>query len=455
MTQQLKRLLIHFFPNYQELIVSYQQIAKDAGKVFFATAIAAVIGFVGSIFVVRALPIENYGLLGSYGNLTTTAAGIVASGINFSFVRYLSRYLDKDPQIAKILTRRILLIELVIGVIIFILSLFFSKFIAINFFHKEILDSYIKLAGLGALLTIVLSFFQSVIQSHQKYGFFALVILLQAAIGNILIFIFYKIGILSSLNVIYTNIATSIILILIAIIYLQKRDVFSRQKRKDATIQSNFFKDVLRYSKWLTIMSISTLIFLKLDIFMLTRMVTLTDVGKYSFAYNIYQSLLMVLFAVNTVILPKISRISKNKEFVSSAKKIFRASFVITLFVVPIFFIIKPIVILLYGTTYLDALPILYIMMIGLLVSMCLNPIVNILLIIKQERYMALINLSILFLNVIGNLIFIPLYGLMGAVIVTTTTIILSNVILVLKLISELRKFATEPENELNNVKTA
>lgn len=396
-------------------------------KVFIASLISSALVFIGSIFTINALSIESFGVLSSYNNITALMSGLILSGLNLAFIRYFTLYLKKDIGLAKLLFKKIISLEIVFSFLILVITLFFSRFIADQFFQKPDLYFYIRLAGLGTFLAVLLTFFQSVFQSQEKYNFFSFVIIGQSLITTVIIFLLFVFKSLSTPHIIYANLSAYLLVIIASLLYYSKTPV-ARVKYSQAPV--HFFREVMHYSKWLIIITLSSLLFSRLDVLMLTKISDLTQVGIFSFANTIYLNLLILVAAVNTIVLPKISRLESAEEINTTTNKIFRLSLILALTTIPFLFLVKPAVLLLFGTKYIEAMPVLYIMLVGFVISVTFNPVVNMLLILKKQRFMAYTNIAVLVYNFLLNLLLIPRYGARGAVIATITGMAWSNIIM-------------------------
>lgn len=431
----LVRLLSIMPGQFQEVFVS--QAIRDTAKVFSASLVASGLGLIGSIITIRNVSIEEFGSLAFFNNISAIAAGLILSGLNLGFVRFLSLYLKKDVGLAKLLTKKILWLELVCAVALMVISLTFAQPIAARFFGKPSLTPFVQMAGLMVLLTVAFSFFQSIFQSLKRFSLYAGLIIIQAVITNSIIVVLGFQHHLTAQRVVMTTVLTNSLLVLLAIIFYARTRLASAKPTMNE--HPRFFRDILGYSKWLVLIAVSALLFTKLDVFMLTKMVDLTQVGVYSLANTVYAALLLLLGAVNTIIFPNISELESRAEMRRAIKRIFLFSTMLTGAIIPFLFLIEPAVNFVFGARYLAAMPVLTVMLIGFVISLALNPLLNMLLILNRQRFMALVNIGVLVYHVIGNLIFIPRFGVMGAVIVTSSGIAWSNVLMALKLLRIMR----------------
>ncbi|MFA5134761.1 MAG: oligosaccharide flippase family protein [Patescibacteria group bacterium] len=414
----------------------FSKTGKDASKLFISNIVATGIGLAASLITLKIFNVNEIGILASTNNLVGIVAGIILSGINISFVRYLSDYLKKDKAIASALTKQILKIEFIFAISAFIVIFFSSSFLANEVFHKSDLDFFIKLAAINIFLSIAISFYKTYFQALEKFSFISLSIIIPAILNISCIGFLAYLNALTPESVLYISIGITGLFLFISLWYYQKNKIQTETEKK---LPNEFLKKFLHYSKWVVLMAVTSLIFSRIDIFMLTSMVDLGQVALYSFAFTIYSTYLIVLNTINTVLLPKISSFQTYLELRIAAKKIFKFSILIAIIILPTIFFIRPLTQFIFQNKFDGSMPVIYVFFLSLLISIIVNPIVNILLVIKRQKFLSLLTFAILILNVIGNLIFIPRYGIIGAVWVTACTHIFSNVIAGIKVMLELK----------------
>lgn len=433
---QIVNWVVEFLPDSTFTIVSSKAF-RDASKVFFANGLATAISIVGIFVIQKIVAVRELGTFAVFNNLFTLTTGVILGGITTIFIRYLSQYLDHDLGIAKFLAIRTLQILLFISGGVFVVLTLFASQINGAFFHKPELTPYIQLVGISALTSIISSYYQTIFQAQQRFSLYATLILTQAVLGTLGVIGLATLHVLTPISVILFNVGVNVVYLFIGFLFYRKSTI---AHATTVTPPSHLIREIIAFSRWIIVMSVTSFVFLKLDIFMLARVVPLEDIALYSFANSIYLAFILVLSAINTILLPRISRLKTPEEFHHSAHQITQLSLIVALLMIPAFFLVKPLVVLVFHDKFLHSMPILYVMFIGYVVSLILNPVVNLLIVLKQERFMAFSTVLMLVLNIIGNLVLIPRYGNMGAVSATTGSIIISNLILYLRLRFELRQ---------------
>lgn len=412
-------------------------MGKDASKVFLASAFALFAGFIGSLFSLKVLNVNQIGTVASFNNLVAIFSGITISGINISFIRYVSLYLKKDNNVAAWLTKRIFFIEIVISLFFFITLIVFASFFSTYIFHKPELAPFIRLSGITIIQSIIFSFFITFFQTYQKFTLYSVLSISQASLTTIGIIIFSYLKILSAEKLIYIGIAVYVIFIIIGYFYYLKYRVHAEQ---NGVLPKSLIKDIIHYTKWIIIQSLGIRLLTKADIFILTTMVTLGQVALYSFANTIYITYRIIPNTISMVLFPKLSSLQKPREFIEASKKIFKYSTLISLFIIPTFFIIKPLSLLFFGQKFNESLPLIYILLAAFVIISAFNPAGNILLAMEKQKFVGIATALILPVSIGLYLILIPRYNILGATWATAISHSLYNVALAVKVLIELKK---------------
>ncbi len=422
---RLTERLLAFIPSAAGEIIATQAF-RDASKVFFANGFATAISLIGIFIIQKIIAVRELGTLAIYNNLLSLSTGIILGGITTSFVRYLSQYYERDLGVAKLIARRVLAIVLGLGVLTFIMFTFGSELINRLFFGQEDLESFIQLVGVGSLTTVVTVYYTTIFQTQQRFTAYSAIIFGQAIGGALAVVLLYFTNHLTTSNVILTNIAITAAAGSVSYL-LYRRSGLAKAPR--ATPPPMLFHEMVHFSTWVVIMSIVSVVFTKVDVMMLSAMVSLEEVAIYSFASSIYLAFLLILGAMNTILLPRISRLQTAEEFRAAAARVLRLSAFVAVTTVPLFFLVAPLVHLVFQNKFDDALPLIYLLLGSLSVSILLNPSVNFLIVMKRERFMAISAIAMVLINVAGNLLFIPTYRAIGAVSVTAITIVIVNIV--------------------------
>ncbi len=158
------------------------------------------------------------------------------------------------------------------------------------------------------------------------------------------------------------------------------------------------------------------------------------DVGVYRIAFRVSTVITFAQFAINGIAAPMIAKLYHANDLAGLRSLIYKVGVFNFIFSVPIILIIlfAPSLLLgFFGPEFVSGRPLLLILSAGQAVFALSGPVLYILTMTRHEKT----SLRIMYLsagvNLVGNAILIPLYGLKGAAIATMFTTVLWNVIAV------------------------
>ena len=161
--------------------------------------------------------------------------------------------------------------------------------------------------------------------------------------------------------------------------------------------------------------------FQRLDIFMLSHFSTGEELANYGVAYRYYSMALLLLGSIHAVLLPRFSKVDM-QEPVKQRIFIFRWLKATGWLIIPVVIVDvlgKPVFVWVNGIQYEKAFYMFVIFSIGVWFSLMFSPLVNVLISRKAFRFLFALAVGAFILNFIGNYLLIPLWGGIGAALVT------------------------------------
>lgn len=389
-----------------------------------------VLGLITNIFIVRKLSVNDFGIfsvaLMFIGLITTFGFSWSSSSILY----YGSREKAKTGSLNKTFWAR----NIIIAVSLIVTTILFALF-------RHQINNYI---GLDVSFLILIWLYISVAEDYLSQYFLAIKKQLMSSLLSITAKIIY----LMMIFIFSFDVKTLIILniishatVLLYILGINKSDVSKFEFDKD------WFKKVLNFSLW-QLFGYSGLYLINFgDTAVIKHFMTTEDVGIYNAAYKLFNAIASFAFVISSYYAGSVSQhfadndSKKIKRFFYRERLLIFALSTMAHIVVMIFS--KPIITTLYGERYVQSVVIFNILMIGsmfryLTVFYMLYYNTN-----KKHKLQQIINIFQAILNVILNIIFIQLYGLIGPAIATTMAIIFKTIFSFFYCESRIRK-ATE-----------
>lgn len=149
---------------------------------------------------------------------------------------------------------------------------------------------------------------------------------------------------------------------------------------------------------------------------------TTTEVGKYNIGYQFFKAIIGASLIVNTYFLPSISRNIGSKEEIKKYlnEKRFKIYALELLIVATSFWLLPFFILHFYGSTYIDSVSVIKILLIAApfqLFNVFYIPILNSL---KKYKFIHINNTIIVIINIALDFLLIPYFGISGAAIATT-----------------------------------
>ena len=377
--------------------------------------IALVIGMITA----RYLGPSNYGLISYAASIVAFFTPLMKLGLNNTLVQEI--VYDPDSE-GKILGTSIVLcfiasIASVVGIVSFSLVfnagetetiivcflysltlIFQSGEMLIYWFQAKLLSKASSLASLVAYV-IVAVYKVYILATGKNIRWFVITHAIEACIISVLLFLIYK-----------------------------------KIGSKKLSFSWKLGKRMFQKSKYYISSGVIMIAFQQTDRVMLKFMSGQTETGYYSAASTCVTMTAFVFAAIIESIRPTIltSKKTSEKEY---KERIVLLFFIIMLFslmqCVAMTLLARPIVSMMYGKEYLASISVLQILVWNIIFSY-IGLARNVWILAEEkQKYLWIINLSGVFLNVLLNLAFIPRFGAMGAAIATLSSQFFANIVVV------------------------
>lgn len=394
-----------------KIFKSYLKVFTESKYVLYLNIADRVFFFVIFVLIAREYPIEIYGKLITLFAISNVFITIFDLGLPI--------YLQREISVSKIKSSQLFSQIFVTNLYVFI-AYFASAFIFYELLYADI--------NLGLFLsTIVFAYLISLININQKV-LSALKkfkeqfqINIKSRLLIIILYIpaimFFKIGIPWLLTMVIVGFLYNIFLL---IRVLEINHVFFSFK----LFNYKQVKSILKVSFPLGLAVIFNFLYDKVDVLLISKLADFTQVAFYNVGYGLYKTSTLSFSFLLVAGLTKISYLSRNKIgirlFLRKYLKIFS---VICLLIFLILFLGAEFMIkIIYTNKFDDSILIVKILSFAIL-GLALNNLTGVVLtgigLFKENMIVTMIGLL---LNVILNIIFIPLYGIIACAIITIIT---------------------------------
>lgn len=408
----------------------FTSTAKDTFILFTGNTMSAFWGFLFTLFVARSLTVYDFGIFSAALNLVVMLASLADIGISTGSVNFVSAHTargehEKANQYIKASFVIRILIVLAISVVIIVFAPFVSKtFLATR-------DP--KIAIWSAIIPLFLFpdlFFPYILQAKKKF-LHSTIIDNAFYIARLLFALaFYVVGGLTMSKAFWAFGAGFLITLVLTFIFIKTDFIFSKPTKDE-------YKKLLGFSGWIAINRIISSISGKLDIQMLAVMAGAFATGLYSIPSRLASFIIVLAGSFSSVLAPRLAGFG-NKE--SEKKYILKSTLALIPITAGIIFwviIAKPFVLFLFGTKYLESVPVFQTLALAQIPFLFTVPSVSaIIYAMKKTVFIGVFSFFQIVAIFILNFILIPKYGVFGPTItfgVTNTILVIYTWVIVFK----------------------
>ena len=392
------------------------------GIVLFFKILQRIIQTGRGVVFARFLGPSNYGVYILAFFFIPLAAAFARLGIPSSFSRYVPQY-EKKGALRNFLKKTFLLIA-VASTMTTLICFFNAQNISSLIYGSPVYYRIVIICSLSLLPYGIFEGLRASFSGLRVFKLTSIIIFSQFFIFTVLgiiLVIFYSKAEPIILSYLISLIIVIIIFSLIFQKYLKKLNSQSLEIK-----ENNFYGKIFKFSIFFVINPIIFTLFRYTDKWMLSLLTDLSSVGIYSVASNVGGIIFMFGMVAGSVLTPNLSNIWERGE---KDKVMYMLNFAIkinTLFLlsgaVVLFLFKKQIISILYGSKYIKCLPIIGILLIFWLfnsIFWTLGPYAQLI----EKTYIPVICCSIgLVSNIFLNYVLIPMYGLIGAAVASTSS---------------------------------
>lgn len=386
-------------------------LLQDASVVLATNLISSLALFVGSIVLARIWGVVTFGVITSLFGIASLTVGLTDLGIAISTVRLVSQFRETHPGRYQFLLVCVLGIEVFLGGLIAILAVWGAPLIARQLLHSADEIAAVRWILLGAACLSATAYASALTQAHREFSLYALLTLAGMGLRTIgMIAASYLTHRVEAVALSYC--LTTLLVMLISYAVLLRRFPPSRgfayaEKRAAAR---GFFQ----FGKWVAVTATLSTLLMRVDVVLLAALSNSVQVAIYGVAFQLAVGALIAINMFNTVLLPRASSTRNAGEVRRYLKQGMVLAAVVGCGIVLVFVFAERLVQLLYGSTYLDAVPILRIILAGYLFYALSYPFNLLTYRLDRPDIFTKVNLAMLVVRSAGDVLLIPGYGAAG-----------------------------------------
>lgn len=402
--------------------------------VFGGNVMAMVLGFAANIWAMRGLGPDQYGILSVALVVLYVIWQFTGKGLDQTAVCLGAAHgaiADPTHIFGSVYSLKLIANGVLLLIAAALASPLSGLFIGAGSGHWPLI-----LAFAGAAAASLWGFTSAAIQAEARFGAYALV---QVASGALRLGAMALVAAIGAFGVGTLMLATTAGFLGAALLGAVLAPAYARRPRWDTTA----LRPIIQSARWMLISSVLYLVYSRLDVLMLSRMVGGKPVGVYAAALAMIQILDMLAASTVTVFLPRFSRHTDALALGQQVRAALRSSLTLAIPLAAGYFLIEPgtaVLIRLVGPGYAGIEPLLKIMFFGALFTMITHPLHVIFYARRRPEILTALDAIMLVLIAAGNYIGIRIAGPEGAAAVVLLSRVLLGGLLLLGVVLELRE---------------
>jgi len=380
--------------------------------------------FATTVVLLRLLPMETYGLVMTFVTTMALATTFMDFGSSVALVRFGPHYLalGEEDKVGSVF-KEVLLLRLAVAGALVLIAAVAARPAGQMLFHHPQATGLLWLAVLGAVFGAVQLFLITSLQTWQRFIPYTLLTLADSALkfGCILALLLLDIRTLAAVAHVYVWVP--LIAAALALIFVPQNFIRARLDRE-------LTRALFHYGKWNMVANFCMLLYGNLDVLMLAWMHDPLAVAVYAGGYKLATVYGVATQSLATVLLPYLSSLPGEAEMFGHLRRVFGKVTLIALASLSLLPFAGALVVAVAGDQYNAAIPVFRLLFLDQVVILWFTPLLMLVYVINRPDMYTVAAVFQLVLNILGNLVFIPRYGALGAAAVTVTVRVLSILLL-------------------------
>lgn len=404
-------------------VASGSLIRRNISLTLMRQLLAALAQFLLIVLVARALGPEGNGYYAMAILLPSLLNNFLNFGVGSATVYYVSRC-DYSAREAMLGNFRLALIFSIIGVLITLPIIQLWGTALFPGIPRELL--YIGLAGFP--LSITAAYLNTILQGIEDFKSFNIAVLLPPYVNLLVVAVAlygFKVGVVGAMA---GYLVSQVAALMVAVFYLKGRS--SINDKVGGGFYNDYSRKILSYGWKAHLSNILAFVNYRADIYLVNLILSPATTGIYVIAVQIAERLWILSQAVSTVLLPRLSSMHDDPRgrlkltqraglvvFLASAAVSAAAAVLLDWMIAPVF-----------GKVYEEALPAFVWLLPGVVAASGSRVYANCIAAAGKPEWNMYVSFLVMIINIVGNIILIPEYGIVGAALATSLSYLFNAV---------------------------
>jgi O-antigen/teichoic acid export membrane protein len=405
---------------------SISEIFKGSIFAFSIKILAALLAYIISYVIINKYSVEDFGVYSFLSNSLSLIVVFCGFGINITIIKFVGLFnLENNFFLLNEFYKKILVIVLPISIVSLIIVILCSEVISYKLIKTSEAVPLVMCFAAIIPLAMLVNINADIFRALRKIILSESIRLLIIPFITLLLILILGEGMLPSF---YFVISVAIAFI---ISFFSFYILVNGHKNEERTLNPNLTVRSIIDVTWPVYVSTIFISLLdKVDFFMVSYFMTIKDVAYYDLALKLSGVIAYILYAVNSISVPKFSQLLHSDQKVELQRVVTASTKIMFFSSIPLFiflFIFANNIALFFNPEFTDTALALRILLVGQLINVCSGSVGFLLNMSGHEKIFRNIVLVNTVLIIVLNLILVPFYGIIGGALSSAITIICWN----------------------------
>jgi len=330
-------------------------VSRDWAIVTAGSVARLGVGFVSSILIARALGPADFGIFAILGAVGNIVGAVADFGLTDAAVKRIASTWPDQQDVSRVRAGTFFWLRLIVTSLVVLLGLPIVMLIPSTFLPRSDARGLLLLALVGVASTGLSGTVSGILQATKHFGRLSIVGLTNAVLTAVLAIILIVIGRLNLVSaLVVLGIGTSLVSFVVGVRLLPEVRFLDLPDWPTLRAESGA---LVTLGRWLGISNVFAMVTAQLDVILLGRWSAPSVVGTYALALNLASKVDVVNGSLYTVLLSTASALEGAGAVSRYVRRGLIRSALISLALLALIPLIRPIVELVYGPAYLPAVP--------------------------------------------------------------------------------------------------
>ncbi|TGJ98258.1 polysaccharide biosynthesis protein [Leptospira langatensis] len=368
--------------------------------------IASLLNFVFMVYSVRILSKNENGFFQYYSGFLPVLLAIAEFGLPAAMVRYLSPMTEDKRRIGVLLASSLWIKWMALFILILVTA------VAALFLRENALAAFLLV--FGSFVLSFNSYFESIFVSFGQYQSLSIWYPLPNLIRLVILYFAdqFSARALNHMDILAVfSVAPSFTIVLFFFLFPREKLNWSGDREE---IQKQT-RDLASFNRYAFLASLFAIVSDRMELFFLNKYHSNESVAAYGVALQPFSGFVILFSVLNSIIYPKLSRLTENKEFTAYLAKSILMACGFALALGPWVFLGDWFFSALFSGKYPESVPVFQLLYPNYLFQLVFSPLGMALFALGQPKLLAMLALVRLIFGLVLDNLLIPEYGTMGA----------------------------------------